>query len=544
VTALIGLFAVPLFFLLPRVAPGVYSRRSDRTQLVSGFSDRVELGEIGTIKRSAARVMRVRLDKPPAEISSELKWRGIALDRYDGRSWTRSDAAKPAQRATNGRGGWTFRLEDTAHSGDLLLQTFHLEPMATDVVFAGHRALAVSDIRFLQRDAGGSLFTTPHAFERLRYSVVSDRTRPDPRRIVLRPDLIPEEMKKCCLQLPRMDPRIGMLAKQVARGIENPFGQAQALESHLRSAYAYSLRLEAPAAGADPLAAFLFEVKSGHCEYFASAMTILLRHLGIPSRLVNGFRLGEYNSLADDWTVRQYDAHSWVEAYLPPYGWIEFDPTPAEVRPPRSTISRVMANLMDALDMWWSEEVINYDRRKQNQFKRDLRSVLAGFQASVKDMIALVFEDVSSRLQHPWTRSPALVVLLAVCAGVILILVRYRHLFERLLNAGRAHRAARAGNVRVLATGFYSEALSALKAHGVQWTRDQTPSELARSLEEHPAEAPFRALTEMYNRIRFGGLFNPDDKRQARVLLRELRAALAGEQQSRRKQPRISRINP
>ena len=96
--------------------------------------------------------------------------------------------------------------------------------------------------------------------------------------------------------------------------------------------YRYSLELKGRPGSADPLAVFLFESRAGHCEYFATAMAVMLRQTGIPARLVNGFRTGEYNALGDAWVVRQYDAHSWVEAYFKPYGWIEFDPTPAQAQ--------------------------------------------------------------------------------------------------------------------------------------------------------------------------------------------------------------------
>src|SRR5204863_9121503 len=77
----------------------------------------------------------------------------------------------------------------------------------------------------------------------------------------------------------------------------------------------------------DPVAFFLFERKAGHCEYFASAMAILLREEGVPSRIVTGFRGGEWNELTGNFIVRAKDAHSWVEVYFPGVGWYAFDPT-------------------------------------------------------------------------------------------------------------------------------------------------------------------------------------------------------------------------
>ena len=98
-------------------------------------------------------------------------------------------------------------------------------------------------------------------------------------------------------------------------------------KSYLRRNFRYTLKLTGTP-GRDPLAHFLFETRAGHCEYFASAMAVMLRAIGIPSREVNGFLPGEYNDLGGDYIVRASDAHSWVEAYFPGSGWITFDPTP------------------------------------------------------------------------------------------------------------------------------------------------------------------------------------------------------------------------
>src|SRR5438445_13833159 len=96
----------------------------------------------------------------------------------------------------------------------------------------------------------------------------------------------------------------------------------------------YGYTLELPRVRpADSLANFLFERKQGHCEYFASAMAVMLRTLHIPSRVVNGFRTGEFNDLTGNYVVRASNAHSWVEAYFPGYGWVSFDPTPAGPSP-------------------------------------------------------------------------------------------------------------------------------------------------------------------------------------------------------------------
>src|SRR5215472_13875701 len=118
------------------------------------------------------------------------------------------------------------------------------------------------------------------------------------------------------------------LARRITTGKENPYDQATAIESYLRSNYQYTLTPTEPPAGVDPLEYFLFHSKEGYCEYFASAMGDLLRSLGIPTRLVNGYGPGSYDEKLGKYVVKESDAHTWVEAYFPGYGWIPFEPTP------------------------------------------------------------------------------------------------------------------------------------------------------------------------------------------------------------------------
>jgi len=114
-----------------------------------------------------------------------------------------------------------------------------------------------------------------------------------------------------------------------------------AIEIYLRTRFGYTLQLPRVLPH-DPLANFLFERKQGHCEYFASAMAVMLRTLRIPSRVVNGFQTGEYNDLTSQYVVRASNAHSWVEAYFPGYGWVAFDPTPAAPLEVRNGWSRML----------------------------------------------------------------------------------------------------------------------------------------------------------------------------------------------------------
>jgi transglutaminase-like putative cysteine protease len=129
--------------------------------------------------------------------------------------------------------------------------------------------------------------------------------------------------------------RIHQLALQVTQGAVTPYDKAKAIEAYLRDANNFTYTLDPPNTpdGADPLAYFLFDSKRGYCQFFASAMGDMLRSLGIPTRLVNGFGPGTLDSTINAYVVRGEDAHTWVETYFPRYGWIPFEPTPDPIYP-------------------------------------------------------------------------------------------------------------------------------------------------------------------------------------------------------------------
>ena len=120
-------------------------------------------------------------------------------------------------------------------------------------------------------------------------------------------------------------------------------------------------------------------------------MAIMLRYIGIPSRLVNGFRAGEYNRIGNDWIVRQYHAHSWIETYIPPYGWMEFDPTPVEQQYPQPAVVRLWTGIVDAVDLWWWERIVNYNSFRQYNVLASLYSASGSILNSVSDFYTRVY---------------------------------------------------------------------------------------------------------------------------------------------------------
>ena len=226
---------------------------------------------------------------------------------------------------------------------------------------------------YLLRDPEGSIFNPYHNFSRMQYEANSLLPEPSPAALHAAGSDYSDSMRQTYLQLPALDPRIPALAKQITLHADTPYDKASAIEGYLRSHYGYTLDLSGPPQ-ADPLAYFLFEKRAGHCEYFAAAMTVMLRSAGIPARYINGFSTGEYNSVGGDFVVRASDAHSWVEAYFPSFGWLTFDPTPPSDDTPPGFFA-ALGHYWDWFELQWSEWVINYDFAHQFTLAQNLHRV-------------------------------------------------------------------------------------------------------------------------------------------------------------------------
>ncbi|HEX7771828.1 MAG TPA: DUF3488 and transglutaminase-like domain-containing protein, partial [Pyrinomonadaceae bacterium] len=384
---LIFVLELPLFLIAPRSGAAALTRNGGPLQKFTGFSENVTLGQIGQLKQTDGIVMRVRVDE--TQPLRDLRWRGVALDEFTGLGWKKSAQARQLDVIME-RGGF-FKVDTTEALHRLTTQTFFLEPLESPVLFAAPRVVALQgDLPFVRVDEEGSVQSRRHDFERLMYKALSDTT--EPRMDQLRSDLRPLPVPYYrYLQLPeRLDPRIGPLATTIIlhANANNRYDAAKAIESYLQREYAYSLDMKA--SGPDPVADFLFNVKAGHCEYFASAMVMLLRTHGIASRLVNGFTAGEYNDAADAYTVRQFNAHSWVEVYFPAtQSWVTFDPTPPAGRtePVRTGFAAQLQKYGEALELMWFQYVVGYDKQEQRSLATSLHNRIFDYGRMASNML-------------------------------------------------------------------------------------------------------------------------------------------------------------
>lgn len=368
-----------LFFALPRFGTGYFTRAATDSLLLSGFSESVRLGEIGQVKLSSGLVMRTRLVS--GTLLAAPRWRGVALDAFDGARWYTS---RPDRSAIPAIGGDQHTLRPLDGAGEPVEFEIFLEPLATLALFGPHRVGSITgNFPGLELDENDSIFMRIPTARRIRYRVTS---MPPPR--TPNEDLsgigsgLSPDMERY-LQVPEsLDPRIRELADTVTSEGESVVEKASLLEVYLKRNFDYSLVLDWDP-GADPLATFLFEARRGHCEYFASAMAIMLRAVGVPTRMVNGFLPGEFNAIGGSYIVRQSDAHSWVEVWVPGQGWTEFDPTPPG---PGSELSMalVLSHYMDAFELFWNSYVLTYDSGTRALLFRNAGSVLDTFRNTLQ----------------------------------------------------------------------------------------------------------------------------------------------------------------
>ena len=517
---LICAFALPLFLVAPRSGAAVFSRSGSALTNFIGFSESVQLGEIGTLKESDQLVMHVRIDEPVNALR-DLRWRGVALDEFTGRGWRKSVDARRSdkrvdERCNNGVAGCGVYPLDTAESlHRLTTQTVFLEPLDVSVLFAAPRAVAVQGpFPFVRQDADGSIQSRRHEYERLIYKAVSDTTTPDPETLRRDRRPYPASFTRYLELPPSVDPRIKLLARSIVinAGAHNVYDVARAIESELRTNYGYALEMKA--SGADPLADFLFNVREGHCEYFSTAMAVMLRTQNIPTRVVNGFLSGEYNEASGAYSVKQSDAHSWVEVYFPETNsWVTFDPTPAAGRrvTQRSGLAALFGKYADAFELMWFQYVIAYDKQEQRSLATSLNNKLFKYRRNLADELF----NAKKLPKIGWQRLLLIGVFSIVLFLTVLLVRRIVRLgWRQALRPGAAAAKSDRSSIE-----FYERLTKVLAERGFKREPQQTPLEFAVGLGQNEVIR----ITELYNRVRFGDAkLSKSDARQVEQWLNGL----------------------
>lgn len=460
--------ALVVFVGFPRVSQGWARQGEMLATSIAGFSDQISIGQFGsTILGNPQIVLRVEFpDGPPEDIGS-LHWRGRSYDRFDGIRWSRSSNIPPSALP---------RFYSDRWSSELIEQRVFAAPLNVRVLFALHPAVSIepeNGIQPLFDNAGDHLYWGGGAPSYTAYSRIQP---PGPDSLRVAEGYTPRAQHYA--RLPNdIDPRIAALADSLTAGLDNSYDQAVAIQRYLQT-FEYTRDLPATARETT-LDHFLFERRAGHCEYFSTAMAIMLRTIGIQTQNVTGFLGGQWSQFGDYLVVTQNEAHSWVEVWFPGYGWVMFDPTPPGAGGSSQLTSWFWPGsiLFDGLQHRWSKWVLDYDVEDQ-----------AGIFARWSGLLSSRTTDTLDSPSEESTRSPV---------GVeILLLVLVAGIFW----------ARRGGAEFTPATHAYLQLREACVRADIDITPGLTPLALVARVREQRATASRAAerVVDLYLRARYG----------------------------------------
>lgn len=494
------LLTAVIFISFPRLGLGFLSLNSNAPPM-SGFSEKVTLGDVGKIKLNQEVVMRVEFTRNgvPFRPGAGVLWRGVALDRYDGKAWfSTSDSDWEAEN----KAGAGVDLFPMTFSGQIVRQEVYMEALDSEVVFTyGIPINIAGSFSRLEMDASFALRTGDTRIGPRKYLMISEIREPDASYPTAYPFSKGDDDLTRFLQIPEMSSQIILLGRRFAEGVDTPLEKAGRVLSYLQNGFSYSLEMvkETKESSLDE---FLFHRKKGHCEYFASAMVILLRVAGVPARIVNGFMGAEWNEFGKYMVVRQQHAHSWVEAYIPGRGWTVFDPTPPDPTSsfaPRNSIIL----LIDLMRLNWQRYVIRYSLQDQirlvNFFSQKGQSVARTLKifkpGELKKALAALKES-------PWT-------LFTITALYLLYyFIKTRGVLLAFFSSQRP-----------FAVVVYARMLRRLEQRGIRKAPSWTHREFLQHLSPLPPEKRDNAerIAAFYEKCRFAA-FSPSDAEKQEML--------------------------
>ncbi len=537
-----------IFLAMPRSALTTQNQGgpSGATHL-SGFSDEVQLGQLGEILENDAVVMSVELFNAEGRRvapQDELLWRGVVLSEYKEETWSRGrQSVQLNPLPTNSR-------SDSQGSGTLIQQNIRLEDIGNiQAAFALRPILEVEvqpEDALLLNSTDGTLIRDRsqlqprmsrgnRVFRRggtLDYKVLSlltldTHTQPGETRFTRRSSrrdillTLPENLREPLLEI--SEPLMEALDE------EDTIGRARALEAYLRDSgqFQYSYRMSRVDRQIDANLDFLINRKEGHCEYFASALAMLLRSQGIPSRLVNGFKGGDWNDFSRSLTVRQRHSHSWVEALIGVEDngnpiWLTLDPTPADERDElvaqASGLPPILRQFTDFVRYLWIFYIAGFNAERQEKLLyepiRDLWEAAQNGFAVMGDQLKRAFQWLTD---FP---SPAAFFsvkgffvsffVMLVSVGAFFIVQRLWSLLVPRLRGPSDDNADSTGMFTI-----YARLARVLAEYGFERPPAETPQEFARRAAEllrhrddngsELAEIPKLVVSAFYQ-ARFGGL--------------------------------------
>lgn len=528
----LGAFCLTLaiFFTLPRIGAGFFQQHRGEGLRMAGFSEKVDLGAIGSIKLDPSVVMRVELPEMTSNQPERLYLRGAAYDRYTGSSWSNSFTHRRLLVEMPVR---TFKARVGIEGGTapqqspILRQDILLEPLDTPVLFGAPVIESITgELLSVQADTMGALYLPYPSGARTQYSVASRVNHLLPHERMVPSNQYPDAIWKRYLQLPTLNPEVMELTRQIVQNVNTPHERVTAIKQHLLQNYRYRLDVGS-AVSARPLEEFLFQRKTGYCEHYATAMVIMLRIAGIPARLVTGFLATEWNDFGNYFTVRQQDAHAWVEVFFPLSGWITVDPTPAAGAAPSGLWWLSFGRMMDSARLRWDRFFVQYSGSDQLAVVQGIRESGHALRVKFSDSLAALLAPVSRGLVTV-THLLSSVNLPQFGLMLTIVVIGFILLGWLILKGPwRMNVRKRSASIQqATVSQLYRRMIQLAGAHGIRQSASTTPTEFLQLVRRHWQEAgpQVEVLTHLYCRVRFGQApLTADDLVLAEDLLLRLR---------------------
>ena len=485
-----------LFFIVPRTARAAASLIRNGPRL-TGFSNSIDLGRFGAIAKDDRPVLHIH--SYGKALPPDLKWRGSALSRFNGQRWDEPLLAGEMVKV-QGTVVVADRRQRSRRDGERILYRVDEASSDTGTLFiAGVPEFINVETPTLVRTPEDSYRALPAMGQPLGYEVSAETGEP-------LPYLLTSAERARDLALPPLDRRIAALGVAWASGADaSDLARAMRIQDRLHREFTYSLDVASDRVR-DPLANFLFTTRRGYCEYFASAMAVLLRTQGIPARVATGFQSGYYNDVSGSWVLRASDEHAWVEGWIEGRGWVTFDPTPPGSESAaggwlQSRLRR-LSMYLDAADTEWQQWVIAYNPGQQAalalRFRHNLLSLGRG-------RVDLSLPDGPKSILRTLRAGWGWWIWLAAGVGVAALLGKFGRGWLRNWTARTRIRKIRRGertpnDARLL----YERMLEYMARRGFQKPAWFTPAEFARHLPAGERER-IGEFTDAYNLVRFSG---------------------------------------
>ena len=520
VTVAAAVLGSGIFYFGPRTEVGVFGASQPRIQPTTGVSSEISLLESGALQGDSSPVMRVQFpDEPNGQFNGTMLWRVTALDAYTGDGWQhRGVIGRPGRRTNEEEqrrfsSDWRLASREgldrlTNNQWPLVHQEIYLDrPPETAIPGLQLVKMIVAkdnpdDIVFRWDVAGDfSAVLTARTESGVYLDVYSEIMNPTPAQLRqsstnYSATVGQQDLRNLTFQ--NLLPETFSLVRRVTDNAPTAYDKVRALEAYLSgSEFVYSTLIpQLPAE--NPIDAFILEEKQGHCELYASALALMVRSIGIPARVVTGYRDGMWHPNDRSYTITNDMAHLWTEVYFPGYGWITFDPSPTgdgEMALINQVWHEISRNLLK-VRMLWLRYVVGFRPDADRLMLRDVATELI---RSVGDAWSSMDQPRGSDARNRAARRPVMIAAAVAAAVGAALFVRRAW----SLRAQTRHEALSADQRR--AVRLRAQIVRSLRRWGVN-CEGKTAEELAREAEALRLNDPAAAHTiiEAYNFTRFG----------------------------------------